>query len=727
MRKRILCVLLAAVMLMDVGSLPVGATSLETENVAGTDLETQVTETDAAVTAFSTEVSYAFYDSENNQVVWYNNAFEAGSVYNVRIGDATPIAVPVASKGFLKMSVSAIRSSVSLTAVKSGEATGYTVQLDPGIAGEKGTVKEYPNGKVQAEDLRENEIAGKVLLVYADAAETTLSLVRNSQGAADVDLSEATTIHHIVAVDYKNVNGTCIYGSKRILSYQKVNLGVPTVKSVSNEECKFTITWNAVPYASKYIIYRTDAKGNPTGAYTVRTTASYTFTGVPGNMNYYYVVAAAATGRNGEVIGACSSVMTASPTMKTLTKVTSFKAVAGDGNVSLSWAKVANATGYIVQRSISGTNAWEKIATVTGTSYNCSSVVNGKKYAFMVRAIRTVNGYTVYGTPGYLTAAPQMVKPVTPNSLTVTETSSGNKLTWKSSGKVTGFIVYSYDYDKGKYVKLATVKNATSYVHTAAKSTERYKYAVKAYRSEGSCYLESGLAEKLVFGKKLISSTNSTIHPLYYTAYLKKKIGMFKTQWETSSSKYIRVMKKGTKVTVIRLHPSKPKIRLADGTEGYTYRGALRLSSELYTSKQYTKQQAECFVNQRGYSSSTKYLVWVATYPQRVYVFKGSKGNWTLVRSGQCATGAITTPDYPGEKKITAKRRWHYYGKRFYQYLSVMNDGNTIHTRPAYRSSGKYVDSRLGRPLSHGCIRVTDSDGAYIYNYCVKGTKVVVY
>ena len=156
---------------------------------------------------------------------------------------------------------------------------------------------------------------------------------------------------------------------------------------------------------------------------------------------------------------------------------------------------------------------------------------------------------------------------------------------------------------------------------------------------------------------------------MYYTAYTKKKVGMFKTQWETSSSKYIRVLKKGTKITVIRNHPQKPKIRLADGTEGFTYRGAIRLSKEHFTSQDYTKQQIECFVNQKGYASSTQYLIWVATYPQRIYVFSGSKGNWKLIRSGKCATGAITTPDYPGEQKITKKVRWHRYGSVSYTHL----------------------------------------------------------
>lgn len=738
-RKRILCALLAAAMLMDVGSLPVGAAALgsdvrvasEVQNTEGSALQTEITPSEPITgePIYSTEGSYAYYDADNHQVVWYNEAFVKNTVYTVSAGGYNSPVTANASRALIfKLSLAA-DENVQLTAVKDGDNTKYTVSVRGRVLGTKGAVKEYSSGKIQAEGLKEapeTRVSGKIIFVYGDASENALVLMKDSQGAAAVDLSEAKTIHHIVAVDYiKNSDGSYIFGSKRQLPYTAELSAVQSINTVAGDQ-EVMLTWNGVSGATQYIILQSVAGTNKWSQAGTTASTSYTCNKLYNGKQYYFMIRPVRTVGVYTQLGPHSKYGVAKPFA--LGQPQSVKAVAGDTQATVSWSKVANATGYTVKYSVVGSNIWVTAGTTAGTSYTCSNLTNGKKYYFMVQAVRTVGSYTQLGKNSkYGVAAPVMKKPTTPTSLTVTETSSGNKLTWKSSGKVTGFIVYSYDYDKSKYVKLATVKNATSYIHKGAKSTERYKYAVRAYRSEGSTYLESALAEKIIFGKKLVSSTNSTVHPLYYTAYMKKKIGMFKTQWETSSSKYIRVIKKGTKVTVIRLHPSKPKIRLSDGTEGYTYRGALRLSSELYTSKQYTKQQVECFVNQRTYTSNTKYLIWIATYPQTIYVFKGSKGNWTLVRSGRCATGAITTPDYPGEKKVSGKKRWHYYGKRFYQYLSILNDGNTIHTRPAYRKSGKYVDSRLGRPLSHGCIRVTDADGGYIYKNCGKGTKVVVY
>lgn len=726
MKKRLLCVLLSAALLLDVGGIPVSASSAGM-GIVGTAAPIVRTAGEEQSSGIG---SYAYYETPT-QIVWADESFEAGKTYQVMIGDALRD-IPAEASGVLQVTVPG-SGTVQLTAKEkdNSESVPVTVLLDAGIVGSKGVLREYPNGKMQVEDLNEDsvaDIAGKLVLVYSGESENT-PIVKDTQGQNSIDISDIAQIDHVAVVDYQNSAAGKIYGSKRQIGKAEVKLGIPTEKTVANGECKFSITWNTVPYASKYIVHRTDASGNPTGEKTEITGNTFTKTGVAGNTKYYYKVQAVANGRSGAVYSDIkkSAVITAAPTMITPAQVKSLKASAGDTQITLSWAKTANATKYLVQRSVAGSGVWTTVGSTTGTSYKCSNLVNGKKYTFAVRAQRTVNGYTVSGAVAYVSAAPVLIKPTVPTGLTVTETASGNKLTWKSSGRVTGFIIYLYDFDKNQYKRLAVVNNATSYIHKGAKSTDRYKYAVRAYRNDNGKYYESGYTEKLVFGKKLISSTDSTVHALYYRAYLKKKIGMFKTQWETSSKNYIRVMKKGTKVTVIVLHPTKPKIRLDDGTIGYTYRGALRLTSEQYTSKAYTRQQAECFVNRNGYSSSTNHLIWVATYPQRVYVFKGSKGKWTMVRSAQCATGKITTPDYPGFKYIKRKQRIHTYGKRFYQYISGLEDGNYFHTRPAYRKSGRYVDSRLGRPLSNGCIRLPDPDASYIYYNCAKGTRVVIY
>ncbi len=86
-----------------------------------------------------------------------------------------------------------------------------------------------------------------------------------------------------------------------------------------------------------------------------------------------------------------------------ITKPYNVKAVAGDGQVTLSWDKVNGATNYVVYTYLNGkyTNA----GTTTNTSKTVTGLTNGTKYGFLVRA--TVNGVNspystadnVYATP----------------------------------------------------------------------------------------------------------------------------------------------------------------------------------------------------------------------------------------------------------------------------------------------------------------------------------------
>ena len=50
-----------------------------------------------------------------------------------------------------------------------------------------------------------------------------------------------------------------------------------------------------------------------------------------------------------------------------------------------------------------------------------------------------------------------------------------------------------------------------------------------------------------------------------------------------------------------------------------------------------------------------------------------------------------------------------------------------MHTRPARRKGGKYLNATMGKPLSNGCVRLTDSLAKWVYNNVPKKTTVLVY
>ena len=173
-------------------------------------------------------------------------------------------------------------------------------------------------------------------------------------------------------------------------------------------------------------------------------------------------------------------------------------------------------------------------------------------------------------------------------------------------------------------------------------------------------------------------------------------------------------------------------VELPDGTRGYLPVGTVNVSNKTYynTSVQYSKAVQEAFVNEvHDYDSATRYLIWCNLYTQTVSIFEGSKGNWKLIKSTPCATGANTSPTRPGVYTIYARTyRWDFDDNYYYVlYPSLFDGGCAFHTRPRLTKDGSWLDSRLGMTITHGCVRLPDEYAIWIYQNCAIGTRVVVY
>lgn len=179
------------------------------------------------------------------------------------------------------------------------------------------------------------------------------------------------------------------------------------------------------------------------------------------------------------------------------------------------------------------------------------------------------------------------------------------------------------------------------------------------------------------------------------------------------------------------------KVRLSDGTVGWMDWEDYLVSRKDFT--QYTDYSVgakEGFVNKKGYSSSTGYLIWTSLKTQKVNVFKGSKGNWKLIKTFSCATGKNTTPTVSGVYSIIYKtERWRFDewvdGKYVEDHNRVYNvtgfwGGQAFHSRLYLSSDGSLYDGTMGAPVSHGCVRMMDDGCAYIYDLPY-GTTVVNY
>ncbi len=143
----------------------------------------------------------------------------------------------------------------------------------------------------------------------------------------------------------------------------------------------------------------------------------------------------------------------------------------------------------------------------------------------------------------------------------------------------------------------------------------------------------------------------------------------------------------------------------------------------------YSDSAKEAYVNNKGYSSSTGYLVWVSLACQKVYVFTGSQYNWTLVKTFICGSGKSSSPTPVGVTYITYRQTGWYTSSytvapvvRFYP-----GTGYAFHSRLYYPGTSTLKDASIGYPCSHGCIRMLTEDVTYIYNNIPNNTTVVIY
>lgn len=187
---------------------------------------------------------------------------------------------------------------------------------------------------------------------------------------------------------------------------------------------------------------------------------------------------------------------------------------------------------------------------------------------------------------------------------------------------------------------------------------------------------------------------------------------------------------KGTVCNLINLYDSagKANIIMPDGRSGWVADWNISISRAKFTEEgDYEDYEKEIFVNNMGYSSKTDYLVWINIRYQKVNVFVGSEGNWDLVRVAPCATGKSTTPTNLGVFEYYRRDAVWDFGTYYVKPALRFNDtGEAMHSRPK-RPNGSILESYMGTPVSHGCVRMLDEDIWWLSDNLPLHSTVVVY
>ena len=293
------------------------------------------------------------------------------------------------------------------------------------------------------------------------------------------------------------------------VSTKTVYVETPLLTRISNKKSGITLTWNEVPGAYQYRIYR--KKANTSGwkkIADVQGVTSYTIkTGlVEGRADRYTVRCIAKDG------SASSGYDTTGLSMAWIpyTKV-SLKSVSK--GIKISWTAVSCADGYHLYRKGKGDGSWTEIKKITkqaAETYTDKSAEPGKEYAYRIQAYKTIGGkqYSGYGDKGK-TITKWLPAPVLTS---VKNSASGITVKWKAVPGAKQYRIYRRSANDSKWKKVASTAD-TSYKDKASiKAGIEYFYTVRCINADGtlaSKYDTKGRsAKRMLADPQLISARN---------------------------------------------------------------------------------------------------------------------------------------------------------------------------------------------------------------------------
>jgi lipoprotein-anchoring transpeptidase ErfK/SrfK len=131
-------------------------------------------------------------------------------------------------------------------------------------------------------------------------------------------------------------------------------------------------------------------------------------------------------------------------------------------------------------------------------------------------------------------------------------------------------------------------------------------------------------------------------------------------------------------------------------------------------------------IPQNKHAGKPIYLVKVNRRKQQMTVWETKNGVKRAIHTMPCATGKRYTPTPKGTFKMKPIGKF-LYDRKYHCYLKYVirfKGSYLIHSVPV-SAAGKVLDRTIGKPASHGCIRLRIEDAKWLYQL-PSGTKVLI-
>lgn len=184
------------------------------------------------------------------------------------------------------------------------------------------------------------------------------------------------------------------YSGSKVIPFKILSAAVSGLRTSSIKNNSIKLAWTPQDYADGYQICNSSNR-------VIATTSknSYTIKGLTSCTTYRFKVRSYVENADGSIsYGGFSTAVSA----KTLLNTPKLKAVStSKGRVTLTWSKVAKATGYEIYYSTKKNGVYTRLKTVSKSSsrkYVDRGLASGERYYYTIRAYRTTNGVKTYSS-----------------------------------------------------------------------------------------------------------------------------------------------------------------------------------------------------------------------------------------------------------------------------------------------------------------------------------------
>lgn len=232
-----------------------------------------------------------------------------------------------------------------------------------------------------------------------------------------------------------------------------------------------TITWDKVPGADRYEVYRATSENGTYAMIYSNTGTRFVTSNMSAGGTYYFKIKAI---NDDNAAGNSPFSAVVAVTASDLGTPVVSSGIDSQGRIMLTWEYIQGADGYEVYRSNSPTGTFTRLSSQTGNTFYNGSVNPGQVYYYKVRAISNSSSkYTESSTVA------QIAKLAQPVVKTTTNNDGKPVLSWSAVRGADRYEVYRAVSADGTYTNISSL-TSTSYTDTAASVGSTYYYKVLA-------------------------------------------------------------------------------------------------------------------------------------------------------------------------------------------------------------------------------------------------------